>query len=40
MKLAQIDASSYTTDAQAKTMPECGRKEVEKANEYCILTKD
>ena len=40
MKLAQIDASSYTTDARAKTMPECGRKEVEKANEYCILTKD
>ena len=37
MKLAQTDASCYTTDAQPKTMPECGRKEAEKAKEYCIL---
>ena len=40
MKLAPIDVSSYTTDALAKTMPECGRKEAEKAKEYCIVTKD
>ena len=33
MKLAQIDESSYTTDARPKTMPECGRKEAEKAKE-------
>ena len=39
MKLAQIDASSYIIDARAKTMPECERKEVEKAKQYCILTK-
>ena len=40
MKLAKIDASSYTTDARAKNMPDCGRKEAEKAKEYCIVTKD
>ena len=40
MKLAQIDTRCYTTDAQAKTMPECGRKEAEKAKEYRVLTKD
>ena len=33
MKLAQIDESSYTTDAWPKTMPGCGRKEAEKAKE-------
>ena len=40
MKLDQIDSSSYTTDVRAKTMPECGRKEVEKVKEYYIVSKD
>ena len=40
MKLAQTDASSCTIDAQPKTMPECVRKEAEKAKEYFLLTKD
>ena len=40
MKLAQIDASSYTTDVGAKTMPDCWRKEEEKTKEYCIVKKD
>ena len=40
MKLAQIDASSYTTDVQEKTTPECGTKEAEKAKEYCTLAKN
>ena len=40
MTLAQVDASSYTTDARAKTMLEFGKQDTEKAREYYILIKD